>query len=46
MNEYSSRSHSIFTIIIESSVTHSDGDQTFRIGKLNLVDLAGSEKSK
>lgn len=46
MNDYSSRSHSIFTIIVESSVTNEYGDKFFRIGKLNLVDLAGSEKTK
>ncbi|KAH9330267.1 hypothetical protein KI387_002375 [Taxus chinensis] len=42
MNRASSRSHSVFTCIIESkwecqSVTH------HRFGRLNLVDLAGSE---
>ena len=46
MNDYSSRSHSIFTIIIESSVTDENGNQSFKIGKLNMVDLAGSEKQK
>ena len=46
MNDYSSRSHSIFTIIVESSLSDSDGNKMFRIGKLNLVDLAGSEKCK
>lgn len=46
MNDYSSRSHSIFTIIVESSVTNEYGDKFFWIGKLNLVDLAGSEKTK
>lgn len=46
MNDTSSRSHSIFTIIIESSVTGADGRQHIKKGKLNLVDLAGSEKSK
>ncbi len=46
MNDYSSRSHSIFTIIIESSHADEEGNSIFRIGKLNLVDLAGSEKQK
>jgi kinesin family protein 3/17 len=46
MNDYSSRSHSIFTIVVESSETDADGQTHFRIGKLNLVDLAGSEKQK
>lgn len=45
MNDYSSRSHSIFTIIIETS-TEINGEKIFRMGKLNLVDLAGSEKVK
>lgn len=43
MNDQSSRSHSIFTIYIETSV-EKDGDQKIRAGKLNLVDLAGSER--
>lgn len=46
MNDYSSRSHSIFTVIIESSYKDQTGQSLFRIGKLNLVDLAGSEKTK
>lgn len=46
MNDYSSRSHSIFTVIIESSYKDSSGQSAFRVGKLNLVDLAGSEKTK
>ncbi|RWR94403.1 kinesin-like protein KIN-12C isoform X1 [Cinnamomum micranthum f. kanehirae] len=45
MNSESSRSHSVFTCVIESrwekdSMTH------FRFGRLNLVDLAGSERQK
>jgi hypothetical protein len=44
MNERSSRSHSIFTIIVEASQTDSMGETRFRMGKLNLVDLAGSER--
>ncbi|KAL8216282.1 hypothetical protein R6Q57_023119 [Mikania cordata] len=45
MNSESSRSHSVFTCIVESrwekdSVTH------FRFGRLNLVDLAGSERQR
>ncbi|KAL3505563.1 hypothetical protein ACH5RR_030945 [Cinchona calisaya] len=45
MNTESSRSHSVFTCIIEScwekdSMTH------LRFGRLNLVDLAGSERQK
>ena len=37
MNNESSRSHSIFTITIESC----DAEGRIRAGKLNLVDLAG-----
>jgi len=44
MNQDSSRSHSIFSIIVESSVVGADGSQHIRSGKLNLVDLAGSER--
>lgn len=44
MNSVSSRSHAIFSIVVECS-TETDGDQrTLRMGKLNLVDLAGSER--
>lgn len=40
MNSGSSRSHSVFSIIIEQ---HSE-DRGTRMGKLHLVDLAGSER--
>lgn len=43
MNDQSSRSHSIFTIYIETAVMK-DGSQKIKAGKLNLVDLAGSER--
>jgi len=43
MNDQSSRSHSIFTIYIETSIIK-DGAQKIKAGKLNLVDLAGSER--
>jgi len=49
MNADSSRSHSIFTVTVETSETtpgepsHS-GEARIRVGKLNLVDLAGSER--
>lgn len=47
MNEHSSRSHSIFTIYIETSESSDKFDETvFKAGKLHLVDLAGSEKQK
>lgn len=44
MNKDSSRSHSIFTIYVETGEDGADGQQKFRVGKLNLVDLAGSER--
>ena len=44
MNEDSSRSHSIFTIIIESFQKNGTEKLTKR-SKLNIVDLAGSERS-
>ena len=44
MNEHSSRSHSVFTIIVESSVVDKDGEAHVKVGKLNIVDLAGSER--
>lgn len=44
MNKDSSRSHSIFTIYVETSEKDGDGDNKIKAGKLNLVDLAGSER--
>merc|ERR1719388_577368 len=44
MNNESSRSHSIFTIIIECCEVGVDGADHIRVGKMNLVDLAGSER--
>ncbi|XP_040571682.1 uncharacterized protein [Lepeophtheirus salmonis] len=49
MNERSSRSHTIFRLIIESSqVSSHEGDQepdgAITVSHLNLVDLAGSER--
>merc|ERR1719502_1798354 len=44
MNQDSSRSHSIYTITVESCETRADGTSGIRMGKLNLVDLAGSER--
>ena len=43
MNQTSSRSHSIFTIVVECAETDARGEH-IRVGKLNLVDLAGSER--
>lgn len=45
MNQDSSRSHSIFSIVIETSeMSEKDNKPHIRAGKLNLVDLAGSER--
>jgi hypothetical protein len=44
MNADSSRSHSIFTINVEMCEQANDGEEHYRVGKLNLVDLAGSER--
>lgn len=43
MNEGSSRSHSIFTLFIESGIKNQSNK--FVASKLSLVDLAGSEKA-
>ncbi|XP_038905073.1 kinesin-like protein KIN-7O isoform X2 [Benincasa hispida] len=50
MNLYSSRSHTIFRMIIESRDKVEDGDtgnscDAVRVSVLNLVDLAGSERA-
>ena len=44
MNQTSSRSHSIFTIVIECAENSKEKGDHIRVGKLNLVDLAGSER--
>lgn len=44
MNEHSSRSHSVFTITVESSEMDAQGESHIKVGKLNIVDLAGSER--
>ena len=44
MNDESSRSHSLFTITVESSEVGADGKSHIKVGKLNIVDLAGSER--
>ena len=45
MNSESSRSHSIFTIYIDSQENDEKGNEKYKASKLNLVDLAGSERS-
>lgn len=45
MNQSSSRSHSVFIIIMEQmNQEMTDGARQIKVGKLNLVDLAGSER--
>ena len=50
MNTHSSRSHTIFRVVIErkslAGATGADGDTKIIRSKINLVDLAGSEKWK
>ena len=51
MNEISSRSHAIFIITVEQTISVKDNDidtnnYSTKISKLNLVDLAGSERTK
>jgi kinesin family protein 3/17 len=47
MNAESSRSHSIFSVVVEMSTKDPEsGKDMIRAGKLNLVDLAGSERQK
>jgi kinesin family protein 3/17 len=43
MNAQSSRSHSVFTVVVEQQRTE-DGRVVTKMGKLHLVDLAGSER--
>ncbi|XP_027191010.1 kinesin-like protein KIN-12D isoform X2 [Cicer arietinum] len=45
MNRESSRSHSVFTCVIEST-WEKDSTTNYRFARLNLVDLAGSERQK
>lgn len=46
MNDYSSRSHTILTVYINSERPAEDGVFLSRSGKINFVDLAGSEMTK
>ncbi|KAK5641526.1 hypothetical protein RI129_010073 [Pyrocoelia pectoralis] len=43
MNDRSSRSHAVFSIIVHTREAAEDGEILVKTGKLNLVDLAGSE---
>ena len=44
MNAESSRSHCIFTVLVECISNDAKGNERITAGKLNLVDLAGSER--
>jgi hypothetical protein len=44
MNNRSSRSHSIFTMHLESSHEDTLGNVNYKMSKINFVDLAGSER--
>jgi hypothetical protein len=45
MNKASSRSHAIFTLVVEThSVDEDNETHMTRCGKINFVDLAGSER--
>jgi len=49
MNAHSSRSHAIFSVILEqhlSAAVGEDVDTEFRSAKFHFVDLAGSERAK
>ncbi|CAA7400629.1 unnamed protein product [Spirodela intermedia] len=47
INAESSRSHCVFTCVIEShSKSIADGLNSLKISRINLVDLAGSERQK
>ena len=45
MNERSSRSHAIFTIMLRQQLPEADGAIRHLSAKINLVDLAGSERA-
>ncbi|XP_031249842.1 kinesin-like protein KIN-12B [Pistacia vera] len=47
INAESSRSHSVFTCVVESRCkSKADGISRFKTSRINLVDLAGSERQK
>jgi len=46
MNRESSRSHTVFTLTVESRTTDKDGVVISRKSRVNVVDLAGSERQK
>ncbi|KAI3688395.1 hypothetical protein L1987_82107 [Smallanthus sonchifolius] len=46
INMESSRSHSVFTCVVESRCKSMDSLSSFKTSRINLVDLAGSERQK
>ena len=40
----SSRSHAVFTVIVEHATDDGCGGSVVTVGKLRLIDLAGSER--
>ena len=46
MNRESSRSHTVFTIYIQSRITTSGGITNVKESRFNMVDLAGSERQQ
>ncbi|KAJ0555289.1 putative plus-end-directed kinesin ATPase [Helianthus annuus] len=46
INMESSRSHSVFTCVVESRCKSMDGLSSLKTSRINLVDLAGSERQK
>jgi kinesin family member 17 len=44
MSAESSRSHSLFTIYIDSQEQDEKGNEKYKASKLNLVELAGFER--
>lgn len=46
MNEVSSRSHAIFTVVLTATQRRGAGPEKCVVSKFHLVDLAGSERNK
>ncbi|KAK9795952.1 hypothetical protein WJX73_003914 [Symbiochloris irregularis] len=46
MNRESSRSHAVFTAVVEVATTQESGLTNVRYSRINLIDLAGSERIK
>ena len=46
MNLESSRSHAVFTAIIQNKTFQRDGKKSLKTSRFNIVDLAGSERVK